>query len=279
MNKQTITFTVNEQNLQRSGGILLYASNIVSYIEAAFDLGQNWSGYDSVRAIWTNDFDTISTVLDAQGKCIVPQEVLTRRGNVRVNLIGSILDNNVLTDRLTSYPVIAIVVKEIALVEGSETAPITPSQFDQFVAIVKEYSEAATAALEALQDMGVDATTLAPGSSASVIKTVDPDTGEVTLTFGIPQGEKGDTGATGAQGPQGPQGIQGETGPAGADGADGEDGFSPIVSVTTIPGGHRVSIQDATHTEVFDVMDGQGGGSDLPLSVVNGMICITYEEV
>lgn len=40
----------------------------------------------------------------------------------------------------------------------------------------------------------------------------------------------------------------------------GQDGFSPIVEVTNITGGHRVSITDATGTQTFDVMDGTGGG-------------------
>lgn len=51
-------------------------------------------------------------------------------------------------------------------------------------------------------------------------------------------------------------GSQGSTGPAGS---DGQDGVSPLVSVSEITGGHRVSIQDADGTSSFDVMDGQDG--------------------
>ena len=39
----------------------------------------------------------------------------------------------------------------------------------------------------------------------------------------------------------------------------GSDGFSPIVTITEITGGHRISIQDKTHTATFDVMDGTDG--------------------
>ena len=45
----------------------------------------------------------------------------------------------------------------------------------------------------------------------------------------------------------------------GGGGGSGEDGFSPIVTVTEITGGHRISIQDKTHTATFDVMDGTDG--------------------
>ena len=67
MDKSIITFSANEQNLQKTGGIGCYASDTVSYIEAHFALGENWSGYDSIRAVWFNDYKTISTVLDSDG--------------------------------------------------------------------------------------------------------------------------------------------------------------------------------------------------------------------
>ena len=79
----------------------------------------------------------------------------------------------------------------------------------------------AEAASQAVQDMGVEAETLAAGSAASVEKTVDPETGAVTLNFGIP---RGDTGATGPQGPQGVQGPKGDTGATGATGPQGPQG-------------------------------------------------------
>lgn len=46
----------------------------------------------------------------------------------------------------------------------------------------------------------------------------------------------------------------------------GEPGFSPTVTVEEVAGGHKVSIQDATSTQSFVVMDGingdgSGGGS------------------
>ena len=71
-------------------------------------------------------------------------------------------------------------------------------------------SIAAENARQKIEDMGVESTTLDPGSQATVSKSVSQ--GVVTLTFGIPQGA---TGAQGATGPQGPQGVQG---PAGATG-------------------------------------------------------------
>lgn len=145
MEKQIITFSANEQTLTKTGGLGAYSSNKVSYIEAVFALGDNWSGYDSVRAVWFNDYKTISTVLDSNGHCLVPHEVLTARGKVRVNLVGSISVGNVLTDRITSYPVVALVVDAVAKTDGSETAAVTPSQFEQFAAAVRTDADRAEA--------------------------------------------------------------------------------------------------------------------------------------
>lgn len=63
-------------------------------------------------------------------------------------------------------------------------------------------AQEASEAAESIQNMTVDATTLASGSAATVEKTVNPESGVVNLSFGIPQGiqgqqgVKGDTGAT-----------------------------------------------------------------------------------
>ena len=50
--------------------------------------------------------------------------------------------------------------------------------------------------------------------------------------------------------------------PRGQTGATGADGYSPEVTITTITGGHRVTITDADHPsgQSFDVLDGAPGG-------------------
>lgn len=97
------------------------------------------------------------------------------------------------------------------------------AEMDTAVDAAEGYAADAEAAKEAVEDLGVEAETLTAGSDATVEKAVDPETGAVTLTFGIPQGiqgdkgDKGDTGATGAQGPQGETGATGPQGPQGDD--------------------------------------------------------------
>lgn len=138
MDKQIITFSANEQILRKTGGLDIYASKTVSYIEAHFDLGENWSGYDSVEAVWWNDYvRPVRTVLDTEGVCVVPTEVLLRKSVVYVNLVGAIAEDDVLTDRLTTVPITALTVKFNAQLGEGASTPITPSDYQQFVATVK----------------------------------------------------------------------------------------------------------------------------------------------
>jgi hypothetical protein len=47
----------------------------------------------------------------------------------------------------------------------------------------------------------------------------------------------------------------------GADGAPGADGYSPTAVISSISGGHRLSITDANGTQTCDIMDGTNGGA------------------
>lgn len=168
MNPLKLTFTANEQDLTKTDNFTDFASNTVSYIEATFTLGENWSGYDSVRAVWKTDYYTISTVLDANFTCIVPTEVLRYKAKVFVNLVGSIVENDTLTDRLTTFPVLALTVKANAAVNGSETAPVTPSQFEQFVDSVRD-------AAGSISDYSYDSEAWAVGTRGGVnVPSTDP---------------------------------------------------------------------------------------------------------
>lgn len=198
MNKNIIYFEANEQCLIRTG-TENFASDTVSYIEADFALRPNWSGFDSVRAVWSNGWETVATVLDRDGVTIVPQEVLTRRAKVMVNLVGSVAENGTVTDRLTSHQIEALDITDKVLLTGTETAPITPSQFEQFVAIVHDEVEEVTG-------MSAEATTLPAGSEATASYS------DGVLSFGIPKGDKGEQGERGPQGVQGPKGEKGEKG-------------------------------------------------------------------
>lgn len=66
----------------------------------------------------------------------------------------------------------------------------------------------------------------------------------------------------GKDGQDGRDGVDGKDGSPGKDGSDGQpgkDGTSPVVSVSTITGGHRITVTDVNGTRNIDVMDGRDG--------------------
>ena len=116
---------------------------------------------------------------------------------------------------------------------NEEPTPEEQSVIDQVIASLNDAVDRAEDAEQAIEDMSVSATTLAEGSTATVTKTESE--GVVHLEFGIPRG------ATGEQGKRG---------------LTGDDGISPIVTITPITGGHRITITDADGEHSADVMDG-----------------------
>lgn len=155
MEKRIINFKASGQSLQRKGGIVTAASDTVNYFEAHFDLDENWQSLASVRALWSNGTKTVSAVL-IDGVCKIPADVLTDVSKLKVNLVGSTSENEVLTDRLTTFPCPAFGVTVKVPVDGSDPQPITPSEFEQFVEAVKadadRAEESATASEESAQD-------------------------------------------------------------------------------------------------------------------------------
>ena len=191
MQTVTIRFTANGQVLKGEGCPIKIASNTVEYVKAVFTLGENWTGFDVVRAAWYTDFECISTVLDGNGECFVPWEVLSHPEGVTLNLYGCDLEEEsdggaVLVDRLTTYPVKAILVDVDARVCGSETKPVTPSQFEQYIAIVQE-----------LVGTVRDITSCVLNPDYTLTINYSDGTSD---TVGPIRGEKGATGATGATG-------------------------------------------------------------------------------
>lgn len=141
MENVTLNFTADHQNLTGSFPFKM-SSNTVSYVIAAFNLGDGWDQeeYDAICAAWKTDFNKIMTILNVDGTCIVPHEVLSKKANVYVNLVGYKSIDGELKGRLTTYPLKAITVDAVSIVEGTETADPTPSMFEQYIAEVGTYA-------------------------------------------------------------------------------------------------------------------------------------------
>lgn len=127
----------------------------------------------------------------------------------------------------------------------------------------------------------ITATTIAGGHNISIsYGTDDPR----NTNFDVLDGQDG---AAGADGQDGVDGAPGADGPAGADGADG---ITPDITVTSITGGHTVTIDygsgDSRNTS-FNVMDGATGATGpagtytagTGISISNGQISLSSNPV
>lgn len=177
------------------------------------------------------------------------------------------------------------VLKEGAAYEGMDPPQPTQDMWAQILAIAQnagaenaaaaeQSAEEAEASKEAIQDMNVQAETLPDESPLTVTKEVDPETGAVTLVFGLTRGPKGTKGDDGYSPTITITPIQGghrftvtdKEHPSGQsfdvmNGAKGDKGYSPAITITTITGGHRFTVTDEDHPtgQSFDVMDGAKG--------------------
>ena len=167
----------------------------------------------------------------------IPDKLLYSSSPIRAYIVLSEAEG----ERNTEYWV-TIYVKPREIPEGIEPDPDQQDVIDDLIAqlntgvrkaedaadAAEESAGEAEAASQAVQDLGVRAETAASGAPAAVQKIVDAETGAVTLVFFLPQGEAG---------------------------------VSPVVTVTTITGGHRVTVTDSEGAHSFDVMDGEDGRS------------------
>lgn len=132
----------------------------------------------------------------------------------------------------------------------------------------KESAESITGMTATAETLPAGSEATASYSSADGLLTIGVPTGATGATG--PQGPQGETGPQGAVGPQGPQGIQGETGPQGPQGEQGPQG----------PKGDPGEVTQAEFDVLADdVADLKSAFESLGLSIVNGAINITYEEV
>ena len=157
----------------------------------------------------------------------------------------------------------------------------------------QNYAESAQSANQAIQNMNVQAVTLDVGSDVTVEKTIDPESGAVTLTYGIPKGVKGDRGDTGNKGDKGDpfvyedftpeqlaglkgekgdkgdkgdQGIQGEQGIQGIQGERGEKGEQGIQGEK----GDAFKYEDFTPEQLAGLKGEKGDKGDQGIQGVQG---------
>ena len=173
MDTSTITIYADYQKLTVRSGVMRYASDTVNYVRADFEFGKGWEGFDAIQAVWKSKYETVSVVLDGDGCCMVPQEVLARRSRVQVNLVGFTANEDSLTARLTSYPAFVLDVDIKAELYGSTPEEITPTQFERFVGQVAETARLASESASNASESADRAQTSASSAATSEISALN----------------------------------------------------------------------------------------------------------
>jgi len=111
------------------------------------------------------------------------------------------------------------------------------------------------------------------------IESIDPITGGNRITFqwtldnGTVKTDTLDV-MNGQNGAPGQDGAPGKDGKDGKDGAPGANGLTPDITISTVTGGHRVTVTIGTSEEYFDVLDGKDGapGVGVPTGGTTGQV-------
>ncbi len=169
------------------------------------------------RVTKTQGTEMFTFVSAAAGTCkmYLPAAIQEAQGTVDAQIMISLGSDRYISSR-------AFIIRvEPVLVGGTEHA----DGFALFVEAIRKYEAAdtiASAAATNINNMTIEATTLAAGSCATV--ALDKTGDHWVQKFGILTGATGTTGASEPQCPKGDAGATGATDPQGSAGADGRDG-------------------------------------------------------
>lgn len=246
-----ITITANARRATYKSDDLITSGSVG--IPVTFVLSDDFDGLSSI-AVFEGSGASVDVAL-MSNTCEVPPEVVaTAGGYLRIGVYARNSEGTIVIP--------TVWVSTQVILPGAEPSGVDPSQpTPDWTAQVQEAAAEALEIAHRVEDMGATAETLPAGSEATVEKAVDPDTGAITLNFGIPRGDRGEQGP---QGVPGERGETGETGPQGVPGTPGQDGFSPTASVTQTSTGATITVTDAHGTTTAEITNGQDGAPGAP---------------
>lgn len=218
-----LQFLVKHQHIRRTD-IFPVVADSQNYLYARFLFGSNeWDGVEKT-AIFRKGGTAYEMLLDSNNECEVPHEVLAGAGDVAVSIFGGSLIT-------VDTAIVKVAPSGYSDDLESSTDP-TPSIYEQIVE-----------RLNKVENLEVEAESLAAGSGATIEKSIDPETGGYVFEFGIPQGNAG---------------------------------FSPVITVTDTNENYIVTMQDSTHTETITIKkegaQGPDGESAYEIAVDNGYV-------
>lgn len=226
-----VVLELNQKEVVTSGSVNVY--------QCQFQFDNAWEGLEKTAVFWAGE-ETISTLLDETGLCIIPWEVLQdARRTLYAGVYGTKNGDVVLPTIWASCGEI----KE-GVNPGTSTQPPTPSVYDQILGNIGNLEDLQTTDKSSLVDAINEVYETGGGGSGKnggyYVPSID-DEGNLTWTASDPtmpdvdganikgpQGEQGQQGIQGEQGPKGDKGDKGDTGDTGPQGEPGPQGEQGI---------------------------------------------------
>lgn len=216
-----INFSVKDQNLKLETDLRKahVTSDTINYFKCQFKFNEAWDGFEK-RAYFKNaSFNiTKSALLDGMGYCYIPWEVLAHTGVILCNVVGTKYEDG-LSQRITAGPIklflhnfgseeqlikriedgkatidplSVFVQKEESPIEPDYQADLTPTEYEQYVGEIKQYSDSAKEIEEKIRNLTASIIMEEVGTEAYVSKI---DKGSFyDLEFHIPESEGGGDG-------------------------------------------------------------------------------------
>lgn len=155
------------------------ASNLINKVTCSFEfLDNSWDGYDIIKAVFTNKKAEITeSLLIYKNGQHIPNEVLAYKGKVTMNLVACKYNEEteeLVELQMTSFKCDAINVTYQVILEEDEPFTPTPSAFDQYVAIVKNYRDEAEAFKDRTEELASDVEHIIEGVAEEVEQKIQP---------------------------------------------------------------------------------------------------------
>ena len=149
----------------KSDAVALVSSSKNIY-HCSFDFSSEWESYTKTAVFCLNSGDPIETPVNLDD-CVIPWEALQNPGILFIGVYGILTENNEVVER---YP--TVWTKQIKVLEGvpdgiQENVP-SPTQWEQFVADVKENADISEGSAKSAMASASDAESYAKSASESM---------------------------------------------------------------------------------------------------------------
>ncbi len=146
---------VESQSVRAYGAQTKVVADSINFVTCEFLFSDDWDGMEKV-AQFTQDGDTYNQLLDDDGTCMLPGEIV--EGKCVISVFGQIGDETV---RSTTDSYTLKIYESGFVADGEDSIPPTEDLYSQFVAKVQ-------AAADNVTNMTVSSETGAAGSDADV---------------------------------------------------------------------------------------------------------------